>query len=113
MAVLKDYLRLHTIDAYAPYLSDPFVAANFAFHGTALNGTPQNQDLWKRGVTLVTNAMGEEIGKYYVARYFPPEAKAAMDELVQHFLADMAPIGRASCRESVCQSVSISGVTGA
>ncbi len=89
LAVVKDYLKLHALDAYAPYLSDPFVDAHFAFHGTALNGTPQNQDLWKRGVNLVTNAMGEEVGKYYVERYFPPEAKAAADELVGNVLAAM------------------------
>jgi putative endopeptidase len=89
LSVVKDYLKLQTIDAYAPYLSDPFVAANFAFHGTVLNGTPQNQDLWKRGVTLVTNAMGEEIGKTYVQRHFPPEAKAEADELVRNVIAAM------------------------
>ncbi len=87
--VVKDYLKLQTIDAYAPYLSDPFVNANFAFHGTVLNGTPQNQDLWKRGVTLVTNAMGEDIGKTYVQRHFPPEAKAEADELVRNIIGAM------------------------
>ena len=89
MAVVQDYLLLHTLDTYAPYLSSVFVDANFAFHGTTLNGTPENREPWKRGVGLVTQAMGEEVGKYYVERYFPPEAKAAADALVQNVLDAM------------------------
>ena len=54
LPVLKDYMLLRLVDNAAPYLSRPFVEANFAFHGTVLNGTPQNEDRWKRGVTLVT-----------------------------------------------------------
>ncbi|SMF78834.1 M13 family metallopeptidase [Allosphingosinicella indica] len=88
-AVLKDYTKVHTIDEMAPYLSQPFVDANFAFHGTSLNGTPENQADWKRGVTLVTGAMGEEVGKIYVERYFPPESKAAADTLVKNVIAAM------------------------
>jgi putative endopeptidase len=89
LAVAKDYLRVHTLDSFAPYLSQPFVEANFAFRGTALGGTPQIQEEWKRGVNLVTNAMGEEIGKTYVERYFPPEARAEMDVLVKNVIAAM------------------------
>ena len=89
LAVVKDYLVLQALDTYAPYLSKGFVDANFAFHGTTLNGTPENQADWKRASNLVTQAMGEEVGKYYVDRYFPPESKAAMDELVKNVLAAM------------------------
>ena len=53
--MLNDYLMLRALDASAPYLSQPFVDAHFAFHGTVLNGTPQNEPRWKRGVTLVTD----------------------------------------------------------
>jgi putative endopeptidase len=88
-AAVKDYLRLQTLDSFAPYLAQPFVEAHFAFHGTALGGTPQIQEEWKRGVALVTNAMGEEIGKVYVERHFPPEAKAEMDVLVKNVIAAM------------------------
>jgi putative endopeptidase len=89
MAVAKDYLTLHTLDAYAPYLSAPFVDANFAFHGTTLNGTPENQALWKRASNLVTEMMGEDIGRIYVDRYFPPEAKEQADRLVKNVIAAM------------------------
>ena len=89
LPLLKDYLKLQTIDTFAPYLSDPFVDANFAFRGTTLNGTPQNQEPWKRASTLVTQAMGEDVGKLYVERHFPPEAKAEADRLVKNVIAAM------------------------
>ncbi len=90
LGVLKDHLLLHMLDGYAPYLAGPFVDARFAFRGTVLNGTPQNQPRWKRGVSLVSDGMGEAIGQPYVARYFPPEAKAAADSLVRNIIAAYA-----------------------
>jgi putative endopeptidase len=89
MPVLKDYLLVRTIDNAAPWLSRRFVDANFAFHGTTLSGTPQIQVRWKRGVDLIKNAMGEDLGKSYVAQYFPPETKAAADQLVKNVIAAM------------------------
>jgi putative endopeptidase len=87
--VVMDYLTLRTLDTYAPYLSTGFVDASFAVHGTTLNGTPENAPLWKRGAELVTNAMGEEVGKLYVDRYFGPDAKAEADRLVKNVIAAM------------------------
>ncbi len=89
MPVLRDYLLVRTIDNAAPWLSRRFVDANFAFHGTTLSGTPQIQARWKRGVDLVKNAMGEDLGQTYVTRYFPPETKAAADQLVKNIIAAM------------------------
>ncbi len=87
LAVLKDHLKFQTIDNFAPYLANAFVTRNFAFQGTVLNGTPQIAAEWKRGVNLVTGAMGEEVGKVYVQRYYPPEAEAAMNGLIKNVLA--------------------------
>ena len=89
LPLLKDYLLVQTIDNAAPWLSRRFVDANFAFHGTTLSGTPQNQVRWKRGVDLVKNAMGDDVGQTYVAKYFPPETKAAADQLVRNIIAAM------------------------
>ena len=89
LPVLKDYLAVRTLDTAAPYLSKRFVDANFAFHGTALGGTPELRARWKRGVSLVKNDMGEALGPVYVARYFPPETKAAADQLVKNIIAAM------------------------
>ncbi len=89
LPVLKDYLMLRALDSYAPYLSSNFVDANFAFRGTTLNGTPQNEPRWKRGVSLVTLMIPDDISRIYVARHFPPEAKAAADRLVRNLIAAM------------------------
>ncbi|HMG47556.1 MAG TPA: M13 family metallopeptidase [Allosphingosinicella sp.] len=88
-AVLNDYLLVRTLDAAAPLLPQNFVDAHFAFHGTVLNGTPQNEERWKRGVALVTGAVPDDVSRLYVARYFPPEAKRAADELVRNVIAAM------------------------
>ena len=83
----KTYFRWQALRAAAPYLSKAYVDENFAFYGTALRGTPENQPRWKRGVRTVTGGMGEEVGKAYVAKYFPPESKARVTELVHNLQA--------------------------
>ena len=87
--VLKDYLLAATINAEAPYLSRPFVEAEFAFNQTVLSGTPENQSRWKRGVTLVKELIGEDLGQEYVKLYFTPETKTAADDLVRNVIAAM------------------------
>jgi putative endopeptidase len=82
----REWLRSHVLRAAAPYLSDEFVEANFDFYGRTLNGTPELRARWKRGVSLVEGAIGEAVGREYVARHFPPTSKAQMDELVANLL---------------------------
>ena len=59
---------------------------NFDFFGKTLLGTPEIQPRWKRGVALVEASLGEAVGKLYVAKHFPPEAKARMEELVANLI---------------------------
>lgn len=87
--VLNDYLTLRVVDRFAPFLSSNFVDANFAFRGTVLSGTPQNEDRWKRGVGLVTRAIPDDVSRVYVQRYFPPATKAAADALVHNIIEAM------------------------
>lgn len=87
--VLKDYQMLRVLRSAAPYLSKDFDEANFAFFGTTLSGQPKQRDRWKRGVGLVSGAMGDAVGQLYVQKYFPPEAKAAADDLVKNIIASM------------------------
>lgn len=75
------------VDARAPYLSRAFVDADFDFRGRVLTGTPELRDRWKRGVAVVEMFLGEEVGREYVARHFPPRNRERMDELVGHLLA--------------------------
>jgi putative endopeptidase len=83
----KAYLKYHVIASAAPYLSKPFADENFAFEGGVLSGTPVELPRWKRGVGVVESTMGQGLGKLYVAKYFPPENKARMDEMVRNILA--------------------------
>ncbi len=89
LPVLQDLMRLRVMRSYAGYLPKAVDDANFAFYGTALQGVPQQQQRWRRAVGAVSGAMGEAIGQQYVARYFPPESKAAMDQLVKNVIAAM------------------------
>lgn len=89
LQVLQDHLLLRTISTYARYLSKDFEDTRFAFYGTELTGAPEQQARWKRGVDLVSNHLGEDLGQAYVARYFPPESKAAVDALVRNIIAAM------------------------
>jgi putative endopeptidase len=91
----KAWLRFKIVHAAAAFLSDDFVAENFAFYGTQLTGVPVNRERWKRAVGLVEAAMGEAVGRVYVERHFPPAAKEAMDELV----ANLVEAYRRSIRE--------------
>ena len=83
----RQWLLAHVLRSAAAYLTDDFVETNFDFYGRTLNGTPELRARWKRGVALVEGAMGEAVGKEYVARHFPPHSKAMMDELVANLLA--------------------------
>ncbi|MFW2830854.1 M13 family metallopeptidase [Sphingomonas sp. ID0503] len=91
LAVLKDYAWALTLDDAALYLSKPFVDARFAYRDKALNGTPEDQPRWKRGVYLVKTGMADELGQVYVQKWFPPETKAAADQLIRNILAAWKP----------------------
>jgi putative endopeptidase len=79
---LKAWQAFHVADGAAPYLSKAFVDAHFAFRNKELAGQPEQQPRWKRAVAFTNGAVGESVGRVYVARYFPPAAKAKMDALV-------------------------------
>jgi putative endopeptidase len=83
----KTYFEWQLLRAYAPYLGQDLVDANFAFYGTTLTGASALPPPWKRGVAAVEAALGEALGKLYVARHFPPERKTRMEALVANLLA--------------------------
>ncbi len=82
LETLKAWQAFHVVDAAAPYLSKRFVAANFAFRGRTMSGVAEQPERWKRAVAAVNGAMGQAIGRVYVARYFDQEAKAQINDLV-------------------------------
>ncbi|KZF10144.1 peptidase M13, partial [Rhodococcus sp. EPR-157] len=78
----KAWLAWRIVHSRAPYLTAALVEENFAFYGTTLSGTEENRERWKRGVSLVQDLLGEAVGKLYVERHFPADAKARMQVLV-------------------------------
>jgi len=78
----KTYLRWVAIDNTATRLSSELDEQNFAFYGTTLSGTEEQLPMWRRAVSVVNGNLGEVVGKEYVKRHFPPEAKERMLELV-------------------------------
>jgi predicted metalloendopeptidase len=86
----KAWMQYHAIEQAAPFLSKAFVDESFAFYGKQLAGVQQLRDRWKRGVAATDNALGEAVGKLYVAKYFPPEEKARAEQMVKNELAAFA-----------------------
>ena len=89
LSVLKDQLLVRSLDSYSAVLPKRFDDESFAFYGTVLNGTPQQEERWKRAVTFTVGALGDDVSKLYVAKYFPPETKAAADKLVHNLISAM------------------------
>ncbi|MFC7431524.1 MULTISPECIES: M13 family metallopeptidase [unclassified Agrococcus] len=83
----RSWLRAAIVRTWAPYLTTTISRDAFAFYGTALTGATEQRARWKRGVALVEGALGDAVGKVYVERHFPPHARAAMDELIEHLVA--------------------------
>ncbi|AXA93109.1 M13 family metallopeptidase [Massilia sp. YMA4] len=86
LATWKSYLTWHLLRDASPYLSKPFADAHFAFYGTVLTGVTEQPPRWKRGVGVVEAAIGEGLGKLYVAKHFPADRKERMEKLVQNLL---------------------------
>lgn len=89
LGVLKDMLMLRSLDGFSTYLPEAIAKESFAFNGTTLSGVPAREERWRRAVTFTTRALGEDVGKIYVAQYFPPETKAAADMLVHNIIDAM------------------------
>ncbi len=85
----KIYLRWQLLDTIASALSDPIVDEDFAFKGAYLRGEKEQKPRWKLCAQSTDRLLGEALGRKYVEKYFPPEAKARMQELVKNLLLAM------------------------
>jgi putative endopeptidase len=81
------YLRWHLLDNSALYLPAAFEQENFNFYGKVLSGQPEQEPRWKRAAHVIDGSIGEALGQLYVEKYFPPEARARMNELVENLKA--------------------------
>ena len=82
----KEYLRFHAIDHCSAYLPRAFVEEQFRFYETTLEGTPRMRERWKRAVEATDAALGQEVGRLYVEKYFGPRDKAAIETLVHNLI---------------------------
>ena len=89
LADWQTYLRARVLDSAAPSLSADFVKAEFDFREAFLNGAREMKPRWKRCAEATDALLGEALGRKYVEKYFPPEAKARMQELVKNLLLAM------------------------
>jgi predicted metalloendopeptidase len=82
LEVWKEYLAVRQIDHYAHLLPKVFVDERFSFYGKTMAGQPELAVRWKRAVDATNEALGEAVGKLYVAKYFPPESKKQVQAMV-------------------------------
>ncbi|MBT8284418.1 MAG: M13 family metallopeptidase [Flavobacteriaceae bacterium] len=82
----KTYLKWSIVDAYASRLNEEMDKQNWEFYSKELRGTKEQRPLWRRGVSVVNGTMGEVVGKVYVKKHFPPEAKERMETLVDNLM---------------------------
>ena len=73
---LKTYFRWHLVHSQADTLPKAFQDESFNFYGKTLQGAKENRARWKRCVATTDGDLGEALGKVFVDKYYPPEAKA-------------------------------------
>jgi len=89
LAQWRTYLRWHVLHAEADALPKPVVEENFAFYGKYLSGATEMKPRWKRCAEDTDLLLGDALGHAYVEKYFPPEAKARMQDMVKNILLAM------------------------
>ncbi len=86
---LKNYLCFHVLNDDADYLSHDFVDTKFDYT-RLLTGQSQMKERWKRMTSLVDGQLGDALGQLYVQKYFPPEAKQKISDLVDNIISTYA-----------------------
>ncbi|GLQ95808.1 M13 family metallopeptidase [Dyella mobilis] len=86
----KQLLRYHALNEAAPLLPKPYADLSFDFYGTTLQGTPKQQERWKRAVAATNTDLGDAVGQLYVQQYFPASSKAKVQEMVKNIIAAFA-----------------------
>ncbi len=82
----KAYLKYHLISHFASKLGDSLAMVNFNFWGRIFEGAEHMEPMWKRAIGNTSGSMGELVGLLYVKKYFSPEAKQKVYDMVQHLI---------------------------
>ena len=90
LATIKAFMAARFLSDNAAVLPSEIDEANFAFYGRFLQGQEEQRPRWKRAIAATEGQLGEQLGALYVERYFPPESKAAMDDLVANLRKALA-----------------------
>lgn len=85
----KPYFRFHLVNAWAGFLPKAFVEENFVLRGKLLSGQQDMTPRWKRVMETTDQEIGHSLGQLFVARAYPPEAKARMDDMIVNIKAAM------------------------
>jgi putative endopeptidase len=111
IGVWKEYLAYLMVNRWSGLLPKAFADERFDFFGKTLSGTPQMADRWKRGVASANAALGDAVGRMYVARHFPPASKQAAQAMVADIktafaqridrLDWMSPVTKAKAKEKL------------
>lgn len=81
---IADYLRFNAISSATGALSDDFINADFEMYDVTMSGKKELEPRWKRAMGMATSMFGEAVGEIYVRKYFPPESKEYMKNLVEN-----------------------------
>jgi len=84
--VWKDYLTFHLVEHYAAVLPKSVRAEDFAFYGKTLSGAQQPTERTKDAIAATNAALPHAVGQLYTQRYFPPEAKAKAQAMVNDLI---------------------------
>jgi putative endopeptidase len=113
LSTWKDYLYLHAIERRSAYLPKAIVDEHFAFYGQALLDEQAQRARWKRAITATDKALGDAVGRLYVAGYFPAASKARIEAMIEQLrgafgrrieqLDWMAPATKASAQARLAQ----------
>lgn len=110
VTVWKAYLTWHLLDSAAPWLSKPFADASFAFRDKYLGGATAAKPRAMRCLESTEASLGEPLGRVYAERYFPPAAKARVQEMARRLLAalkddlgELAWMSEATRREALAK----------
>jgi len=83
----KDWLTYHAIEDHADALPKAFAEKHFAFFQSEISGVQEQSPRQQRAIDEVNFFLGDEVGKLYAARYFPPESKARLETMVANIVA--------------------------
>lgn len=87
IAIWRDYLKIAVLRVYARFLPSELNDANFEFNGKLMSGLQERPEQWKSAVATVNSNLGEQLGKLYVDKHFPPAAKDRALEMVDDLMA--------------------------